>query len=79
MDIHHYFIPFIDVSRLSIEEEGYAAYDDLQQSLVDKDDKGSDQSIYVHITLTFPCIASSSFSMRTYRTNHAGFWHLQQL
>ena len=58
MDIHHYFILFIDVSQLSIEEEGYAAYDDLQQSLVDKDDKGSDQSIYVshYLNISMYCL-----------------------
>lgn len=36
------FITFIDISQLTIQEEGYAVYEGLQQSLEDKDDEGSD-------------------------------------
>ena len=36
------FIIFIDISQLTIQEEGYAVHEGLQQSLEDKDDEGSD-------------------------------------
>ena len=36
-------INFLDISQLTIQEEGYAVYEGLQQSaLEDKDDEGSD-------------------------------------
>ena len=36
------FITFKDISQLTIQEEGYAVHEGLQQSLEDKDDEGSD-------------------------------------
>ena len=35
-------IIFIDISQLTIQEEGYTVHEGLQQSLEDKDDEGSD-------------------------------------
>ena len=51
-------INFLDISQLTIQEEGYAVYEGLQQSLEDKDDEGSDQSVNISC---YPNITSSSF------------------
>ena len=42
--VDRYSLPiiFIDISQLTIQEEGYAVHEGLQQSLEDKDEDGSD-------------------------------------
>ena len=35
------FITSIDISQLTIQEEGYAVHEGLHQSLEDKDDEGT--------------------------------------